>query len=107
MSPSSLKDEKKEVPAETEVEPGVFQVNTTDVFDDDSGVDPVYYAKATLLNQAVQEIGMGRYQVSFSNMIPSRSCLTCCSTSSGICLSLLVLAGSREYEFLWARSHCY
>ena len=40
-------------------------IRTVDVFDEeDSGVDPVYHAKATLLNDAFQEIGMGRYQVS-------------------------------------------
>ena len=40
-------------------------IHTIDVFDEeDSGVDPVYHAKASLLNDAFQEIGMGRYQVS-------------------------------------------
>ena len=40
-------------------------IRTVDVFDEeDSGVDPVYHGKATLLNDAFQEIGMGRYQVS-------------------------------------------
>ena len=29
----------------------------------DDSADPVYAAKATLLNDALQEIGMGRYQV--------------------------------------------
>jgi hypothetical protein len=28
-----------------------------------SSVDPVYQAKARVLNQALQEIGMGKYQV--------------------------------------------
>lgn len=64
MSSLSPKDEKKELPSETEVEPGAFQIKTTDVYnDEDSGVDPVYHAKATLLNETFQEIGMGRYQV--------------------------------------------
>jgi hypothetical protein len=31
---------------------------------EDGTVDPVYQAKARLLNTAMQEIGMGRYQVS-------------------------------------------
>ena len=36
---------------------------TYDVFDgDEAGVDPVYQAKARILNDAFQEIGMGRYQ---------------------------------------------
>ena len=39
-------------------------VDTHDVFEDEEGgVDPVYQAKARLLNDAFQEIGMGRYQV--------------------------------------------
>lgn len=36
---------------------------TQDVLPDGS-VDPVYQAKAELLNDAIQEIGMGKYQVS-------------------------------------------
>ena len=30
---------------------------------DEAGVDPVYQAKARILNDAFQEIGMGKYQV--------------------------------------------
>jgi hypothetical protein len=30
---------------------------------DEGSVDPVYRAKAKVLNQALQEIGMGKYQV--------------------------------------------
>ncbi|RPD62611.1 MFS general substrate transporter [Lentinus tigrinus ALCF2SS1-7] len=38
-------------------------VDTHDVFDEEEGgVDPVYQAKARLLNDAFQEIGMGKYQ---------------------------------------------
>lgn len=45
------------------VEDGPFQGETQDVFDQhDSGIDPVYQAKARLLNDAFQDIGMGRYQ---------------------------------------------
>jgi len=33
-----------------------------DLFSDET-VDPVYQAKARILNQAIHEIGMGRYQV--------------------------------------------
>jgi len=32
-------------------------------FDEAPGLDRVYHAKARLLNNALQEIGMGRYQV--------------------------------------------
>lgn len=39
-------------------------MRTQDVYgEDDSGVDPVYQAKARILNDALQDIGMGRYQV--------------------------------------------
>lgn len=42
-----------------------FKIETEDVFgEEDSGVDPVYQAKARILNDALQEIGMGKYQVS-------------------------------------------
>ncbi len=63
MTSTSPKGEKKGLPEETEVDPGVLQIRTTDIYDEDSGLDPVYHAKATLLNEAFQEIGMGRYQV--------------------------------------------
>lgn len=29
----------------------------------DTSIDPVYHAKARILNEAIQNIGMGRYQV--------------------------------------------
>ena len=32
----------------------------------DDGADPVYEAKARVLNKAIQEIGMGKYQVSLA-----------------------------------------
>lgn len=35
---------------------------TQDIFTDDS-LDPVYQTKARILNDALQEIGMGKYQV--------------------------------------------
>jgi hypothetical protein len=40
----------------------IIQPETKDIFED-SGLDPVYQAKARLLNDALQEIGMGKYQV--------------------------------------------
>ena len=36
--------------------------SATDLFEDGT-VDPVYQAKARVLNAAIQEIGMGKYQV--------------------------------------------
>ena len=34
-----------------------------DMYDTDGTVDVVYQAKARILNDAIQEIGMGRYQI--------------------------------------------
>jgi len=31
-------------------------------------LDPVYYAKTLVLNRALQEIGMGKYQVALTSM---------------------------------------
>lgn len=39
-----------------------IQAETEDIYTDDS-LDPVYQAKARILNDALQEIGMGKYQV--------------------------------------------
>ena len=39
-----------------------------DLFSDET-VDPVYQAKAHILNQAIQEIGMGKYQVGFQQIM--------------------------------------
>jgi len=52
-------DEKK---SETSVQ---VREATNDLysFDEAPGLDRVYHAKARLLNNALQEIGMGRYQV--------------------------------------------
>jgi hypothetical protein len=38
---------------------------------DEGSVDPVYHAKARVLNQALQEIGMGKYQVRVSVYLAS------------------------------------
>ena len=40
-----------------------LEMQTEDVYAGD-GLDPVYQAKARILNDALQEIGMGKYQVS-------------------------------------------
>lgn len=56
-------DEKKVTPslaAETKVAP-VKQSH--DVYEEDDSLDPVYHAKARVLGDAFQEIGMGKYQV--------------------------------------------
>lgn len=40
----------------------VVPAETNDIYTD-AAIDPVYQAKARILNDALQEIGMGRYQV--------------------------------------------
>jgi len=66
-----------------------------DIYDSEA-VDPVYQAKSHAISCAIQELGMGRYQV----CIPRRVCehvplrRVRGSVSSGGCLSLLVLGGS-------------
>ena len=44
------------------------------VFDDAPGLDRVYHAKARLLNNALQEIGMGKYQVRTQPYSPPKKC---------------------------------
>ncbi|KAL6308279.1 MFS general substrate transporter [Sparassis latifolia] len=57
MSTTKQYDEKK-----PDVEAAV-RAETHDVYDEgESGVDPVYQAKARILNDAFEEIGMGKYQ---------------------------------------------
>jgi hypothetical protein len=41
---------------------GAIQAETEDIYTDDA-IDPIYQAKARILNDALQEIGMGKYQV--------------------------------------------
>ena len=55
-----MTDEKKDDSGAIET-PGLVEDMTTPVLSEDS-VDPVYQAKAHVLNNAIQEIGMGRYQ---------------------------------------------
>lgn len=53
---SNTPPEKKDVQVES------LQVHIQDIYTEDS-LDPVYHAKAKILNNAFQEIGMGKYQV--------------------------------------------
>lgn len=47
-----------------------YQMELQDVYEEgESGIDPVYHAKARVLNAAFQEIGMGKYQVSTSELL--------------------------------------
>lgn len=43
-------------------DPDVYVQKSNDDIFEDGTVNPVYQAKARLLNAAIQEIGMGRYQ---------------------------------------------
>lgn len=52
----------KDVKDESNVESRSLDDNLTAPVLDHSAVDPVYQAKAHVLNNAVQQIGMGRYQ---------------------------------------------
>ena len=78
-------DEKRPATSNVEAGPGIH-VETQDVYDGaESGVDPVYQAKARILNDAFQEIGMGRYQVCTVTHLPSsvtRAEIGCSGTCS-------------------------
>lgn len=39
------------------------RISLADMYEEDGSIDPSYQAKARLLNEAMQEIGMGKYQV--------------------------------------------
>lgn len=41
---------------------GGLDLKLKPVLGDDDGLRPIYNAKASLLNDAIQDIGMGRYQ---------------------------------------------
>jgi hypothetical protein len=60
--PRIMSDEKREkVDDEKGVPPPSYERGTEDVLPEGS-TDPVYQAKARILNDAIQEIGMGKYQ---------------------------------------------
>ena len=51
----------------------MVEVEEDDIFSgEDAAVDPVYHAKARILNAAFQEIGMGKYQVRLLPWSPHR-----------------------------------
>ena len=68
-----------------------------DLFSDET-VDPVYQAKAHILNQAIQEIGMGKYQVSYPINLHI-FVMIFELFGSGICLRWRVLVGLRTLFF--------
>ena len=83
----------------------VLQAETQDVYDEPAP-DPVYQAKARILNDALQDIGMGKYQASpcfhsfllHAPRLPSPWCVRWIDTesASGFCSSSLALVGYRE-----------
>ena len=52
---------------------------------DEGSVDPVYQAKARILNQALQEIGMGRYQVRDPTYFPGDNSISFDLVGSILC----------------------
>lgn len=73
LARSESQDSKAEKGDSRHVEAHAIPVDTHDMYEgDDSAVDPVYQAKAHILNDAFQEIGMGRYQVCV--YCPTASC---------------------------------
>jgi hypothetical protein len=64
LAPSANAEEKKVDVAGQTAPAGPIQADTADVYQSEEGsLDPVYQAKARILNDALQEIGMGKYQV--------------------------------------------
>jgi hypothetical protein len=65
---STIVDEKKETSSNDKLEEKLSNTSSNEVHVEvhnvlpDGSVDPVYQRKALILNQAIQEIGMGRYQ---------------------------------------------
>jgi hypothetical protein len=51
----------------------VLGAETENIYTEDA-LDPVYQAKARILNDALQEIGMGRYQASASHAYANQLC---------------------------------
>lgn len=57
---------------------GLKQRAMVDIYadDDEDAIDPVYQAKARLLNEAIQEIGMGKYQASYWSLTSKATIFT-------------------------------
>ena len=72
---------------------------------EEAGVDPVYQAKARILNDAFQEIGMGKYQVSCVSYRCSERTDAERNWGSGTCSFWLALGGSRECSTVFSKVH--
>jgi len=64
---TKLSDEKNDTPTGIG-SPKNERQQLTDLYEDAS-IDPTYQAKAHILNRAIQEIGMGKYQVGSHNLV--------------------------------------
>lgn len=53
---------------------------------EEGSIDPIYEAKARVLNRAIQEIGMGKYQVCPLRWLSAASLLISSTGNSGIFL---------------------
>ena len=73
------------------------QTACEDIYEDGT-VDPVYQAKARLLNIAIQEIGMGRYQVRPQLSLHQGCHADNLPPTSGISSSSPASAGLRTYS---------
>ena len=72
-------------------------------------VDPVYAAKAQALNDAIQSIGMGRYQVIPLPLVSAQSYFRCLlGTAPFILLSLYLYISCRAHykSFIVGLVHC-
>jgi len=91
----STSPEKKNVQVES------LQTHTQDIYTEDS-LDPVYHAKAKILNDAFQEIGMGKYQVWLVCLYPLVPTINSCPTVVFILRRWvwLVFVSSRVFPFI-------
>ncbi|VDB96955.1 unnamed protein product [Peniophora sp. CBMAI 1063] len=55
-------EDNKSTRSDTTIHASLPSIKKADLYGDEGTVDPVYQAKAHVLNQAIQEIGMGKYQ---------------------------------------------
>lgn len=65
MPPSVAGSKSSDSKGEVEPTAKLQQSAPLEDLHDDGTIDPVYQAKARILNAAIQEIGMGKYQVRF------------------------------------------
>lgn len=87
---------KKNTVSSTPYQHALAQKVNNDIYEDGT-IDPVYQAKARVLNAAIQEIGMGRYQVCFTPHMGG-NVIQAVLNDSGIFSSSQVSAGLRTFQ---------